>query len=136
MFHTAKVAAAGLIAATALVAGSTSPATAAEVRVPSTVTIDGYHVNPDVTKVTFRGTVTSEKAFCDKGRKITLKQVDDGVVAGRTTSDDTGAWKVRFGAQEVNPGVFKAIMARKVVERDGRTYVCTADTDRYDASGA
>lgn len=135
MFHTVKVAAAGVAAGTALVAGTMTPAHAA-VDVASTVKIAGYNVNPDVTKVTFKGTATSDKAFCEKGRHITLKQIDANVVAGRTTTDSDGAWKVRFDADAVDPGVFKAIMKEKVVERDGRTYVCAADTDRYDASGA
>lgn len=135
MLRAVKITATGLAAGAAFVAGTIAPAHAA-VDVASTVKIAGYSVNPDVTKVTFKGRATSDKAFCEKGRQITLKQVDDNVVAGRTRTGSTGAWKVTFAADAVNPGVFKAIMKEKVVERDGRKYVCAADADRYDASGA
>lgn len=133
MLRAVKITAAGLAAGAAFVAGTIAPAHAA-VNVASTVNIAGFNYSDDTGKVTFRGKAASDKAFCEVGRQITLKQIDDNVVAGHATTVKGGAWKVRFDGTAVNPGVFKAIMKEKVVKKDGRKYVCAADSDRYDAS--
>lgn len=127
MTRIAKAVLVGLIALAPFVAGGFTPASAA-VRVASTVTFDDFVVGDP--NITFKGAVNSKKAFCENNRKITLRQVDQGIVAGRTTSD-AGKWVIRFDGTEVNPGKFKLIMERRTVKKAGKTYVCAADTHTF-----
>lgn len=119
-------------AAALLVTGVTPAPAAAPTKVRSEVTIKGFQVGDPM--ITFRGKVTSPKAFCKNGRKITLKQTDQKVVAGRTTSKN-GAWKVTFDGNEIDPGTFLAIMPKKKVKKAGKTFVCAADKHKYTVEG-
>jgi hypothetical protein len=76
--------------------------------------------------------VTSRKAFCEKGRKVKLKQLDQDIVVGTDRTNDRGKWSVVFDGTEVDPGTFKAIVGRKVVERNGKKFVCESDTHTMD----
>lgn len=138
MSHLIKTAAAGLVAAGSFLAVGLAPAGAADgaeaaaVNVPSTVTYRTFVVGEP--NVTFKGNVNSKKAFCEDNRRITLRQVDQGLVAGRTTSD-SGKWAIKFDGTEINPGTFKLIMEKRTVKRSGKTYVCSADTHRFTVEG-
>lgn len=138
MSHPIKTAAAGLVAAGSLLAVGHAPAGASEgagaaaVNVASTVTYRTFVV--DEPNVTFKGAVSSKKPFCEDNRKITLKQLDQGVVAGRTSSDE-GKWRVTFDGTEINPGKFRLIMEKRTVKRSGKTFVCSADTHTFTVEG-
>lgn len=128
----AVAATAGLTLLTPLLLGS--PAHAAPRKVASTVTIGGYELVDN--SVVFKGSVKSKKAFCKKGRVVTLRQIDDGVTAGKARTTAKGKWKVRFSQDAVNPGRFRATVKAKKVRAQGRTWLCKADTVTYTGSRA
>ncbi|WP_344772117.1 hypothetical protein [Nocardioides panacisoli] len=132
MLPTVKICAASLVAAGTVIAGATIPAHAAG-SVESTVTVTGFD-GSDVDHVKFFGKVKSDKAICEAGRHVVLRQTDDGVRAGADTTNANGRWSIVFDGNKINPGHFKAIVDRKVVKKGGHRIVCAADTVKYDGA--
>ncbi|WP_110207437.1 hypothetical protein [Nocardioides daejeonensis] len=109
---------------------TTAPAVAAP-SVKSKVTFDTFKVKEST--VVFGGKVKAKKAFCEKGRKVVLRQIDDGVKVGTDKTNKKGVWKVEFNQSVVGPGVFQATLAKKVVKVKGKKVVCKAAKKKFDA---
>lgn len=105
------------------------------VGVDSTITIRPYTYDEGTDTVTFPGRVVSNRAFCERDRKVRLRQTDLDILVGTDTTNHAGRWKISFTGQDVPPGVFRATVVEKVVRRDGRRYVCGADSAEFDAGG-
>ena len=133
MLHTVKIAVAALAAAGTVVAAGAVPAEARTGAVESTVSVTGFD-GSDVDHVKFFGKVKADKAVCEKGRHVVLRQTDDGVRAGADVTNDNGRWTIVFDGNQVDPGHFKAVVDRSVVKKGGHRIVCAADTVKYDGA--
>ena len=123
MRWTVQFLAAGLAAAIAL-AGFASMAVAHKSVISSQHTFD---FTPDVASDRFTGQLSSTKAFCERGRSITLyRAVGDGSVPDQevatATTDSNGVWSKGVG--DAQAGIYYAKAAKKVVQSSGHKHVC------------
>ena len=92
-------------------------------------------VSKDLSKIRFAGKVTSDKAVCEKNRKVTLRQTSRGIKAGTARTNKRGNWVVVFNGNRVPAGEFKAKVAKKTVGKTvcladkSTTFIPTADND-------
>jgi hypothetical protein len=127
MRRTFQLLAAGLATAIAL-AGFASMAVAHKTAIDSQHALD---FTPDVASDRFTGQVSSTKAFCERGRSITLyrvvgdSSVSDQEVATATT-DSSGVWSKGVG--DAQAGTYYAKAAKKVVKSNRHKHVCKAAT--------
>jgi hypothetical protein len=116
------IAAIKLLTAVVLALSPQLPAIAHDVNTPTSVSI-GYSSGA------FSGTVSSERARCERGRSVTLikqRRGNDRVV-GSTTSNRQGSW--RIGTADAS-GKFYVRVGRKVSGGYGHSHVCGAATSR------
>jgi len=120
---TVQLFAAALATAVAL-AGFASAAAARNAATGSQHTMD---FTPDVASDRFTGQVSSTKAFCQRGRSVTLyravggSSVPDQEVATATT-DTNGVWSKGVG--DAQTGSYYAVAAKKVVQSTRHKHVC------------
>lgn len=108
-----------------------APAQAAPRTVPSRITYTGHQVDDDQT-ITVRGAVRSAKAYCRRGRTVTLVRTDDRTRAGSARTSRRGAFRIRFDGARTGPGAYRMTVRRKVVEHQGRRVVCGAASTTRD----
>jgi hypothetical protein len=123
MRRTVQLLAAVLATAIAL-AGFASMAVAHKTTIGSQHTID---FTPDVASDRFAGQVSSKKAFCERGRSITLYRVvgDSSVPDEKvdtTKTDRSGVWSKGVGNAQA--GTYYAKAAKKVVKSRRHKHVC------------
>jgi hypothetical protein len=86
--------------------------------------------------LTFSGKVTSSKAACNSGRKVTLYRTN-GNVLGSTQTNSFGRWKITAqGSAGITLGRFFAKVKQRSEGTAGTIYVCKAarsPTIRYHA---
>ena len=116
-----QAALAGLASALILAAGLT-PAHATR-----TVTI-GSHITIKGKGLSFSGKVTSSKAACERGRKVTLYRTRS-LALGSHTTNSSGHWKLTVsGSAGITLGHFYAKARRRSEGTAGTIYVCKAAT--------
>ena len=120
--RTRSLAALVSVASGLLLAGSLTPAGATK-----TVTI-GSHVTIKGKGLTFSGNVTSSKAACKAGRKVTLYRAGS-LVLGSATTSSSGHWKITVsGSAGITLGRFYAKVKKRSEGTAGTIYVCKAAT--------
>ena len=106
----------------------TAGATAHKVKYDTAVTIkyDKPNKNDPYAKAAFDGSLSSDKARCEKNREVTvLRREADGSTTpiGSATSDATGAWSIQPGS--VTAGTYYAATAKKVLRKNKKhRHVC------------
>ena len=110
-----------------------APAQAHTKRVDTQVTIEDFDYDPSTDTVTFFGQVNCPRPRCERNRRVRLRQLDTGQLAGTDRSDASGDWVIRFQGSDVPPGRFQAKALRKVFRHRhrngtrGRT-ICKRDS--------
>lgn len=114
----------------------TVPATAAAkpLQVATKIKITGVD-GSDIDRVVFRGKVTSKRTVCLRNRTVKLRQVDQGLAAGKARTTRAGKWKIAFDGNRIDPGVFKATVTRKTVRQGGRKIICKPASHVLDVAG-
>jgi hypothetical protein len=105
-----------------------------KVKVDSATSLsDDYDYDLDTGFVTIYGDVSSQKRACERRREVTLRQVDQGLVAGTDKTDSSGDYAVEFfGSGAIEEGNFQATAAKKKIKkrRDGevkKIIICKKD---------
>ena len=113
---------ASLTSALLLTAGLSSAGATRTVTISSHITIKGKGL-------TFSGNVTSSKAACKAGRKVTLYR-KGSLVLGSTTTNSSGHWKITVsaGSAGITLGHFYAKAKKRSEGTAGTIYVCKAAT--------
>lgn len=109
-----------------------APAAAAKpTKVKSDVTIVGYDGTAE--QIEFWGKVKAKKQkdACRSKRKVTLTQVDQGLVAGKDKTNKKGEWRLSFDGYEIDPGTFRIQVAKKVTKVKGKKVVCEGAQAKY-----
>jgi hypothetical protein len=84
------------------------------------------HISIKSTGLTFSGKVTSPRAPCVTGRKVTLYRTN-GNVLGSATTGPSGRWKITaLGSAGITLGRFYAKVKRRSDGTAGTIYVCNA----------
>lgn len=76
---------------------------------------------------TFSGTVSSNKAFCRSGRRVTLVKEGKGVIAS-TQTNSSGGWSIR--KPKAN-GDYRARVATKFRSSYGHFHECRGDRSAF-----
>ncbi|CAN5463806.1 hypothetical protein BH10ACT11_BH10ACT11_15580 [soil metagenome] len=97
----------GLIAAPAGAKGGTT-------KVPTDVVIEGYKYHMSTGRVVFSGHVDCASK-CLSGRKVSLRQVTDGINAGTDMTNSKGDWAISFKATAIQPGKFQAKASQRTI---------------------
>jgi len=120
--RTRSPAALASLASALLLAAGLTPAGATR-----TVTI-GSHITIKGKGLTFSGKVTSSKAACESGRKVTLYRTGS-LVLGSATTNSSGGWKITVsGSAGITLGHFYAKAKKRSEGTAGTIYVCKAAT--------
>ena len=115
-----------VLATAAALAGLAGAALAHATAIGSQHTMD---FTPDVASDRFAGQISSTKAFCERGRSVTLYRVvggsavPDQSVATATTGPN-GAWSKGVG--DARSGSYYAVAAKKVARSSRHEHVCKA----------
>jgi hypothetical protein len=92
-----------------------------------TVTI-GSHITIKGKGLTFSGNVSSSKAACKEGRKVTLYRTGS-LLLGSATTNSSGHWKITVsGSAGITLGHFYAKAKKRSEGTAGTIYVCKAAT--------
>ncbi len=110
-----------------------TPAEAAKTtKVKTDVTIAGYD-GDNADRVVFWGKAKpkKQKKVCRTKRKVTLTQIEQGLVAGKDTTNKKGEWRLSFDGDKIDPGTFRIKVAKKVVKVKGKKVVCKGAQANY-----
>lgn len=111
------------VLAAASIVGITTASATRIVKIPSQITIKSHGLK-------FSGKVTSSKAPCVSGRKVTLYRTN-GNVLGHATTSATGHWSVTAsGSAGITLGHFYAKVKQRSDGTAGTIYVCKAATSK------
>jgi hypothetical protein len=112
-----------MLAVAAVTAASASMFALATANATQTVTI-ATHVSIKSNGLTFSGTVTSPKAACVSGRRVTLFRTNGDVLGTRTTGA-SGRWKIAVsGSAGISLGHFFVKVKRHAEGTAGTIFVC------------
>lgn len=121
--RTAIAAIAGLALLNPLLFAGSAEAAKPPKKVASKVTFTGLDAS-NVDHVKISGKVKSSKKACRKGRTVKLRQVDQGLSAGKDKTNTKGKWTVVFDGNKIDPGKFKATVTKKTIHQHGKRIIC------------
>ena len=117
------------IAAIALVTGLAVTPILATASTTKTVQVVS-HVSIHERGLTFSGRVTSPRAACRRGRRVTLHRTN-GVVLGFTSTGSSGKWRIRAaGSAGISLGHFYASARASRRATAGTIYACKASRSK------